>query len=405
MQRLTALALAAALLTGVAVSGRAEAPVGPVGTVTLGPDNPVRGMDVAALRQVQAAGPQLLFWPADVRLARYRELERYFPGTVAAPARAVRALPEGNALPAAVVERVDGAMAAQGLVGLIVVQDGRIRLERYREGMGRSHRWTSFSVAKSLTSTLAGQALAEGYIRSLSDPVTDYVPELKGSAYDGVTVEQVLTMSSGARWNENYADPASDVARMFSEPLEPGRDPALTFMARLPREAAPGTKWVYKTGETNLVGTIVQRATGMALTDYAAKKLVPAAGFEGELFWMVDPVGTNIGGCCLSLTLRDYARFGLLALERGRGVTSPSWFDRAAATHHGVGAPGFGYGYQWWTYPGGVWGAEGIFGQGITLVPHKRAVIVRIGNWPKASDPALRAQSLELAMAIISGLD
>ena len=141
---------------------------------------------------------------------------------------------------------------------------------------------------------------------------------------------------------------------------------------------------------------VSQLPPGMKLDDPTLAAGAPVRGWVREL---------DMERRRLSLTLRDYARFGLLALERGRGVTSPSWFDRAAATHHGVGAPGFGYGYQWWTYPGGVWGAEGIFGQGITLVPHKRAVIVRIGNWPKASDPALRAQSLELAMAIISGLD
>jgi CubicO group peptidase (beta-lactamase class C family) len=120
---------------------------------------------------------------------------------------------------------------------------------------------------------------------------------------------------------------------------------------------------------------------------------------------MVDPAGTNIGGCCLSLTLRDYARFGLLALDRGQGVTAPGWFDQAVAVRHGVGAPGFGYGYQWWTYPGGLWGAQGIFGQAITLVPHKRAVIVQIGNWPTASDSALRGQMLEMTAAIAAGLD
>ena len=313
-RNLTVMALGLALAS-------CAAPSGPVGKLALAPDNPVTGMDVAALRQVQMAAPQMLFWPSAMRAARYAEMERHFPGTRAAPARSPRSLPAGAPISGIPEAELDSYMAGQNLVGLIVVQDGRVRLERYRQGFTADRRWTSFSVAKSLTATLAGQALKEGYIRSRADPVTAYVPELKGSAYDGVTVEQVLTMSSGVRWNEDYADPASDVARMFSEPLEPGRDPALAYLAKLPREAPAGSKWVYKTGETNLVGTIVQRATGMTLTDYAARKLVPAAGFAGELFWMVDPVGSNVGGCCLSLTLRDYARFGLLALEGGRGVT------------------------------------------------------------------------------------
>lgn len=381
-------ALAALLLASCA------APSGPVGSVRLAPDNPIHAMDEAAREQVRLAGPQMLFWPSEVRVARFREMERHFPGTVAAPARKVRPLPLGEAIATLPEAEVSAYMAAQNLVGLIVVQEGRVRLERYAHGFAPDQRWTSFSVAKSLTATLAGQALAEGRIRSLADSVTAYLPELKGSGYDGVTVEQVLTMSSGVRWNEDYADPASDVARMFSEPMRPGFDPALAYMARLPREAEPGAVWRYKTGETNLVGAIVQRATGKVLSDYAAEKLVPAAGFEGELFWIVDPVGTSIGGCCLSLTLRDYARFGLLALEGGKGVTSRGWFREASRAHHGAGAPGHGYGYQWWTYPGGMWGAQGIFGQAVTILPGKRAVIVQLGNWPRASDPALRAEMI-----------
>ena len=367
---------------------------GPVGSVRLAPDNPIHAMDEAERARVRMAGPQMLFWPSDLRMARFREMERHFPGTVAAPARKVRPLPPGESIAGLPQAEVSAYMAAQNLVGLIVVQDGKVRLESYAHGFAPDQRWTSFSVAKSLTATLAGQALAEGRIRSLADPVTAYLPELKGSGYDGVTVEQVLTMSSGVRWNEDYADPASDVARMFSEPMRPGFDPALAYMAKLPREAQPGTRWAYKTGETNLVGAIVQRATGRVLTDYAAEKLIPAAGFEGELFWIVDPVGTSIGGCCLSLTLRDYARFGLLALEGGRGVTSRGWFGEASRPHHGTGAPGHGYGYQWWTYPGGMWGAQGIFGQAVTILPGKRTVIVQLGNWPRASDSALRAEMI-----------
>lgn len=388
LRNLTVMAL------GLVLASCAASP-GPVGTMALSPDNPVTGLDRAALGQVQLAAPQMLFWPSGLRATRFAEMEKHFPGTRAAPARNPRALPTGAPLGGISESELESYMAGQNLVGLIVVQHGKVRLERYRQGFTADQRWTSFSVAKSLTATLAGQALNEGYIRSLADPVTAYVPELKGSAYDGVTVEQVLTMSSGVRWNEDYANPASDVARMFSEPLEPGRDPALAFLAKLPRDAPAGSKWVYKTGETNLVGTIVQRATGMTLTGYAARKLVPAAGFAGELFWMVDPVGANVGGCCLSLSLRDYARLGLLALEGGRGVTGRGWFGKASASHFLTGGPGFGYGYQWWTYPEGHWGAQGIFGQGITVLPGKRAVIVQLGNWPRASDPALRRAMVE----------
>ena len=205
-------------------------------------DNPILKLSLEERRRVQLAGPQMPFWSDAQRAERFRAMEQQFPGSVAAPAVTPRALPPGAAIAGLNEAEVDGYMAAQNLSGLIVLQDGKVRLERYRMGLLPQQRWTSFSVAKSLTSTLAGQALKEGRIRSLSDPVTRYVPELKGSAYDGVSVEQILTMSSGVAWNEDYADPASDVARMFSEPLREGEDPALTFLAKLPREAQPGRR-------------------------------------------------------------------------------------------------------------------------------------------------------------------
>lgn len=368
--------------------------------VRIAADNPVRGMDAAALRKLQLAAPQMLFWSRDERFANFRQMDKLFPGTTAPAAARVRDLPPGRPLEGLGDIELDALMASQGLVGLMVVQDGRVRLEKYARGFGPDQRWTSFSVAKSLTSTLAGQALAEGKIHSLDDPVTRYVPELAGSAYEGVTVRQILTMSSGVKWDENYADPNSDVARMFSEPFAAGQDPMLNFLRKLPREAEPGTKWVYKTGETNLIGTIVQRATGMVLTDYARTKLIPAAGFEKPLFWLIDPTGTNVGGCCLSLTLRDYARFGLLALEGGKGVTGADWFADATRDHYNVGVPGFGYGYQWWTYPEHRWGGQGIFGQAITINPARNVVVVQLGNWPRASDRAMRMTQLALMARI-----
>ena len=128
-------------------------------------------------------------------------------------------------------------------------------------------RWTSFSVAKSVTSTLVGAAIKDGKIRSLAAPVTDYIPELKGSGYDGVTVRQLLTMSSGVKWNEDYADPNSDVAKSTTMAMEPGVNPLVRYMSRLPRANTPGTKFNYNTGETDLVGVLVSKATGKTLSE------------------------------------------------------------------------------------------------------------------------------------------
>ena len=160
--------------------------------------------------------------------------------------------------------------------------------------------------------------------------MTRYIPDLAGGGYDGVTVRQLLTMTSGVKWNEDYTDPKSDVARMFSEPVPAGQDPTVAYMKKLPRETAPGTKWVYKTGETNLIGVLVERATKKTLADYLSEKMWKPWGMERDAFWMVNPAGHEVSGCCLSVSLRDYARMGLFALSGGKGVVPDGWF--AAAT-------------------------------------------------------------------------
>ncbi|MAF62813.1 MULTISPECIES: serine hydrolase domain-containing protein [Pseudomonadota] len=358
-------------------------------------------MSPAELEKVRTAGAQILFWSDAQRAANFRAMEAQFPGTTAQHGTP-RALPKGEPLAITDAE-VEAFMAAQNVAGLMVIQDGKVRLEKYGLGMKPEDRWTSFSVAKSFTSTLVGAAVKDGFIASIDDPVTKYVPELKGSGYDGVTVKQILTMTSGVKWNEDYTDPNSDVVKMLSVPVGPGEDPNTAYLKTLPREAEPGTKWVYKTGETNLIGVIVQRATGKTLTEYAQEKIVKPAGFEGDLFWMVDSAGQNVGGCCLSIRLADYARMGLFALEGGKGQVPDGWFAEAGKEQAPIGLPGFGYGYQWWTYPGGAWGGQGIFGQAILIVPQKNLVVAVVSNWPKASGGDLRVPQLQffqkLAMA------
>src|SRR3546814_2634731 len=133
-------------------------------------------------------------------------------------------------------------------------------------GYGPEGRWTSFSVAKSFTSTLVGAAVKDGYIKSLDDKVSAYIPGLKGSAYDDVSVRQLLTMTSGVKWNEDYTDPKSDVAQFNLQAPVPGEDITVSYMKRLPREAPAGSKWVYKTGETNLIGVLVSDRKSTRLT-------------------------------------------------------------------------------------------------------------------------------------------
>ena len=336
------------------------------------------------LRQI---GAEVLFWNQAQRDANFPHMEAMFPGHVVKAGRRVHPLPDGKPLSIPDGD-VAAYMAAQNVAGLIVVQDGKVRLERYARGYGRTGRYTSFSVAKSFTSTLVGAAMRDGFIKSVDDPVTRYIPELAGSGYDGVTVAQLLTMTSGVRWNEDYTDPNSDVARMYAKPAPAGIDPTVAYMRTLPRATSPGEKWVYKTGETNLVGVLVTRATGKPLATYLGEKVWRRFGMERDAFWMIDPSGQEVGGCCLSVSLRDYARMGEFVLGNGAGVVPAGWFADATRAHVTI-QPGFGYGYQWWTYPGDTFGANGIFGQSIYVDPAHRIVIAMSSAWPKATDAAL----------------
>jgi CubicO group peptidase (beta-lactamase class C family) len=341
--------------------------------------------EAARLRQ---AGAEVLFWNQEQRDANFRTMETIFPTNVIGASGRARPLAEGAPLPVDSA-RIDALIESQNIAALIVIQDGRIRLERYARGFGPEQRWTSFSVAKSLTSTLVGAAVRDGHIRSLDDPVTRYIPELAGSGYDGVTISQVLTMSSGVRWNEDYADPASDVARMFAMPPPEGMDVTVAYLRNLPRAAEPGTRWNYNTAETNLIGVIIRRAVGRPLAQYASEKIWRPYGMEADAFWQLDEGGHEIAGCCISARARDYARIGQFILDGGRAegrlVLPEGWIEDATRLHHQVSPRGDGYGYQWWTLERG-YTARGIFGQSIRIDPDRRLVMVTLGAWPTASD-------------------
>ncbi|MEM7664316.1 MAG: serine hydrolase [Pseudomonadota bacterium] len=351
---------------------------------------------------------QVLFWSDEQRSARFRDMESWFAGHEVPAAMRQRVLQPGDPLSEEIVADLRALMKDSNAAGIMVLHGGRKRFEEYGLGFGPDQRWTSFSVAKSVTSTLLGAAVKDGFIASLDDPVTQYVPELAGSAYDDVTVRQLATMTSGVKWNEDYTDPNSDVAQLNRFVVEYGPNAIVEQMKALPREAPPGEKWVYKTGETNLIGLLVENAIGLSLAEYSQSKIVEPAGFEGNMFWMVDPRGGNIGGCCLSLRLADYARMGQFALEGGkeRNGESPvpdGWFAEAGDSQVDFGDTGFGYGYQWWTYPGGNYGAQGIFGQAITIVPQAELVVAIVGNWPTATSAEYRAQAQAVIGKIAAG--
>lgn len=368
-------------------------------------EQPVR-LSRGQAERFQKLAAEVLFWPSTERDRNFRRMERIFPSTRVAAGAHVHPLPLGRSLiPALGGEAaVDRMMDLLNEVGLLVVQDGKVRLEHYRHGFGPNQRWTSFSVAKSLTSSLVGAAIEDGYIHSLTDPVTRYIPGLKGSAYDGVTVRQLLTMTSGVKWNEDYNSSNSDVARMLSTLEPPGENPTVAYMKKLPREASPGKKWVYKTGETILVGVLVEKATGKTLADYLSQKIWRPYGMERDAYWEVDAGGGNIGGCCVSAALRDYGLLGQFYLDGGRAggkQVFPSWWvARATSRQVDIGDADFAYGFQWWVEKDRSYDAFGIFGQMIHVDPNHRLVIVTLSNWPKPTSDQLSKKRAELVRRI-----
>ena len=326
----------------------------------------------------------VLFWPQEAREAGFRAMDQIVPHRAVAASPTPRPLPQGTPLDL----DLSAYMAEEHTAAIIVLKDGKLVLERYGLGFGPDQRWTSFSVAKSVASTLVGAAIKDGHIESLETPITRYLPELENSAYDGVTVRHLLTMSSGAEWNEDYTDPASDVAR-FYEPREvEGMDPTLHYMRQLKRAHAPGTRWNYSTGESNLVGVLLTRATGQTLADYLSAKIWVPYGMEAEAAWMIDEAGQEQSGCCLMASAHDWARLGQFILDggqiEGQSILPDSWLALATTKQADFSSPGEGYGFMWWTLDDGRFSANGIFGQSISLNPEAGTVVVILSAWPNA---------------------
>ena len=284
-------------------------------------------------------------------------------------------------------KELEDFMEEQKVAGLLILQDGKIRLERYALGHSKSNLWSSLSVAKSVTSTLVGAAIKDGYIKSVDDFVTDYIPDLKGSAYDSVKIRHLLTMTTGIRWNENYTDPDGDIARLSTDSIEQGMNATVSYMRRLPAEAEPGKKWVYSTGETHLLGVLVSAATHQTLSHYLSSKIWIPYGMEQTATWRLDRTGQEMAGCCLQMTLPDFARFGQFVLEDGRingkSIVPDGWFKTATKIQVPL-WPGGGYGYGWWIFNGNSFEALGIYGQMIHIDPARRLVIAVNSAWPEA---------------------
>jgi CubicO group peptidase (beta-lactamase class C family) len=364
--------------------------------------------------------------------ATFRNQDRFWPVRVIRRGDAVRPLPPHARSLADLTFAVGDLrlspgdyMARRRTAGLLILKHGEIALERYGMGNGPDSRWTSASTAKSMTATLAGAALHDGAIGSLDDPCDRYVPRLRGSAYEGVTLRNVLRMCSGVAWREeNDADGRSEIYRLYRAMWSRRPGAILDLMGKLPRAHPQGVVFNYSTGESCLLGAVVAAATGRKLADYFAETIWRPAGMEADALWQLGSEdGLELGGLGISARLRDVARFGQLVLEdgeafNGRRVLPPGWRDLAgqpdsAATAFGRLAPGnpAGYGYQWWAMaplPGGVnngaFSANGAFGQFIFVNPTEQVVVAIHSAWRQRHDGEAAAESVALLRAAVRAL-
>lgn len=304
--------------------------------------------------------------------------------------------------------------------GLIVTRGNVILYEQYFGGNSETSRAIVWSVSKSVVSALVGIALEEGHIRDIHDPVTDYVPGLAVSGYNGVSIKDVLQMSSGIGFSEDYADSNSDVNVMgrlsvgFGGSLE-------SFLNGLENEREPGTYNRYVSSDAQVLGMVVRAATGMDLARYTQEKLWQPAGMEADAYWLLDSAGVESAFGGLNATLRDLARFGNVYLHEGfwngQQVISKEWV-RASTTadephllpgHHPNSESVLGYGYQWWL-PGGEENdflAMGIYGQAIYVNPRCNIVIAKTSAYQEYTDRGeeMELESIEFFRAIAQSFE
>lgn len=269
-------------------------------------------------------------------------------------------------------------------IGVAVIKNDSLLFEKYWDGYSDSSKSGSFSMAKSITSILIGVAIKEGKIKSVEEPAGNYLPEFASGEKAKLRIVDLLTMSSGSNWDESYSNPFSVTAALYYS------DDVYKVATGIKLIRQPGTYHSYKSGDTQLLGLILEKATGKSLAAYASEKLWQPMGAEHPALWSTDREGGHEKAyCCFNSNARDFARVGQLMLDSGRWKGSeiiPAAYYRQSVTACNIpdnsGSPCNYYGFQWWLVPyePGVFYARGILGQYIIVMPAQHMVIVRLGK-------------------------
>jgi len=342
---------------------------------------------LANIRDVYAGGLQ-----PELAVNTFRNMDQMFPSSIVAcspapePLRVqLRSLQNLHITSNNSSYSLEDYLTLNRVTGLLVLKDSLIAVEDYFLGNTDQTRWMSMSVAKSVSSTLVGAAIQDDLIGSVEDSLIAYLPELRGSGYESVSIRHLLQMTSGVKWDDSPTNPESERRKMLELQIAQQPDAIMRYMASLPSIAPPGTVWNYSTGETHVVGALVRAATGRSVAQYLSEKIWSRIGTEADATWWLDaPAGLEVAGSGMSATLRDYARFGLFIMNdgiiNGERVLPENWVQESGSPRL-INGKSLDYGYMWWPVPNGneqigAFSARGLFGQYIYINPSEQVVIV-----------------------------
>ena len=341
---------------------------------------------------------EVLAWSPEQRVAGFRNHDRIYTTSTVFAGNHVRPLPSHPEPLLDVTYRIwnferhpvlipmfrtydlDDFLRHNNVTGLIAVKSGKVVLERYAAGNTKETLWGSMSVTKSIVSLLAGAAISDGFIRDTDDLISEYLPALEGTAYDSVTVEHLLRLSTGISWVPDYENPDWVRAQGMSA------TELTAFLGSQERSAFVGKEFNYNDEEVNVLSAVVSAAVGQNLASYLEARIWKPAGMEEDATWMMIPDSLHTGGCCFSASLRDYARLGMFALNNGRlgdstAVLPPEWMHRSTQPSESAS----NYGYLWWLYADGSYAAMGIHGQLIHINPEEELVVAIQSAWETAT--------------------
>ena len=303
--------------------------------------------------------------------------------------------------------------------GIVIIHRGNIIHESYGRGADAGTRFTTYSVVKSITSTLVGVAVQDGLIASVDDQLTTYLPELAGTAYDGVTIKNALQMSSGIRYDPRlWEGKMTDTVKFITDSVVTGKRRAYDIAQTYKREHEPGTKFNYNTAESQILLELVRRVTKMDAADYLQQKIWQPLGMDHDAGWILDRAGregAEIGGAFFNASLRDWARFGLFIEQggvwEGQQILPADWVDRATVSDAPHIMPGKvhpsktrGYAWHWWTYEDGTFTASGANGQSIYVDRANDLVIAKSSVWEAGYVAEYADQSFAMYKALAEWL-